>query len=204
MALTDDFQIANLALSRIGISDRLTALADDSAEGRACNDWYAQARDELFQEIEWGFVRKRATLVDVTATSDDPDDWEYAYTIPADLLTPRYIYTGIHQPRPEQRIVFVIEYDTALAVPVIRTNEEDAILVYIAQITNVSLYPPHFIKALYWKLASYIAPELMNDEKRVQFAEARAELYISRAFATEFNYEQEPPERDSTWVEDRG
>eukprot|EP01031_Cornospumella_fuschlensis_P042678 gene42678-52146_t len=61
LKMTDDFEIANLALSLIG-GKPLTALNNDTAQGTACTRWFDTARDECLRSHPWNFARKRALL----------------------------------------------------------------------------------------------------------------------------------------------
>jgi hypothetical protein len=59
-ALTADYQIANLALTRLG-DLRLAALSDASAPGEAVSAVYASLRDEVLRAHPWNFAVQRAT-----------------------------------------------------------------------------------------------------------------------------------------------
>lgn len=204
MAITTDVGICNLALSLLGISKVITTLGDNTAQARACNRWYEQVRDELLQEVRWGFATKRAELNDITATGDERGDWGYAYDLPADCLVVQYIYSGVHDARSDQRVPYAIEHDTTLTQRVLLTDEGEAILVYTALLSTVTLYPPSFIRALAASLGAATAEELRVSERRTRLAEARAANELDRATAKEHTEGQDGPTADPEWLADRG
>jgi hypothetical protein len=57
--------ICNLALSNLG-KDNISALTDEGAEARACNQFYDHVRDTLLQVYPWSFAGKTASLAEVT------------------------------------------------------------------------------------------------------------------------------------------
>lgn len=59
-SLTADYQIVNLALTRIG-DLRIASLSDATAAGQAANAVYASLRDEVLRAHPWNFAVQRAT-----------------------------------------------------------------------------------------------------------------------------------------------
>ena len=59
-SLTADYQIVNLALTRLG-DLRIASLSDATAAGQAANAIYAALRDEVLRAHPWNFAVQRAT-----------------------------------------------------------------------------------------------------------------------------------------------
>lgn len=85
MAVTD-VSICNLALTKLG-ADRITALDEDTTNGRACNAIYESIRDDVLTEHPWGFAQKRAALGLIDEDPEFTDDYvTLIYQIPTDCL----------------------------------------------------------------------------------------------------------------------
>jgi hypothetical protein len=152
--------ICNLALGHIGNKAEVTAIApsDGSAEAAQCGKFYPIARDECLSEFDWGFAKRRQVLAQISGTA--PSGWEYWYTVPNPYLVARQLV--------------VEEYDTPVQFTteshethgtIILANTNNAELWYTAIITDTTKYPPLFIHALSWLLASYLSLPLTRDPK---------------------------------------
>lgn len=89
-------------------------------------------------------------------------DWTYAFDIPSDCL--RVI-------KAEDNVDFVREASR------IFSEEEEMKIQYIAQITDVTIYPPAFVAAFATKLAAEIAYPLTN---ATTMTEKMHELYLKK------------------------
>lgn len=193
--------ICNLALSNIG-KDNINALTEQSAEARACNQFYDHARDTLLQAYPWSFAGKTQALAQVT--NDKPGQWGYAYKRPTDCLKVRWIrpaYSATDNCRltPQQEISFPheVEGDT------IYCDLSPAFLRYTFKLEDASRYPPLFVDALSWHLAVRLAMPLTRDTK------VRAEAYqlalgtSGTAQMADANEEQHSSDIESEFVEVR-
>ena len=149
--------LCNLALVRIGQRQLIDSLEEASVEAQTCKAVYASARDAVLGEFWWPFATKRATLALIT--DGERDGWEYAYSLPADCIADgaRYLWSGLRDPPAESRIPFTTESNDAGDGLILLTDEEDAILVYTYAVTLPGLFPPLFVQALAWKVASELA-----------------------------------------------
>ena len=152
--------ICNLALGHIGNKAEVTAIvpSDGSAEAAQCGKFYPIARDECLSEFDWGFAKRRQVLAQISGTA--PSGWEYWYTVPNPYLVARQLV--------------VEEYDTPVQFTteshethgtIILANTNNAELWYTAIITDTTKYPPLFIHALSWLLASFLSLPLTRDPK---------------------------------------
>lgn len=94
MALTE-VVIADLALSRVGISQQITDVdgtlassTDTTVELQVLQQHYPRCRNRLFEHFPWSFARKEDRLVQDEDLDPDTDgwgnEWDIAYNYPAD------------------------------------------------------------------------------------------------------------------------
>lgn len=95
-----DADICNQALARIGQRKPITAIdgSDTSANAALCALLYPKARNKLLSRFPWFFATRGAILVadpNVFAGSlGNLPGYAHAYTDPADLVKPLYIFNG--------------------------------------------------------------------------------------------------------------
>lgn len=185
-------QICNMALSHIGSEARVSSISppDGSVEAGHCAMFYDLARTELLEPGNWAFSLKRATLAEVTNPSTG---WAYAYAKPSNCLRALRIL------RPSIAIT-VFTQDLAVAPhaadsgtapfdiegEVIFTNEPDAVLVYVQDVTDSTKFPASFTSALSYLLASYLAGPILkgNEGERVGDAMRQRALALADVSAT--------------------
>src|SRR5438046_2758921 len=94
MPLSSTTEIANMAISLIGIAKEIANLdSENSAEAKACRRFFANVRDTVLGDFPWPFATKFATLSLVQ--TDPNDDWGFSYNYPSDALKIRRILSGI-------------------------------------------------------------------------------------------------------------
>lgn len=152
--MASQVDIGNLALSNFGQDANISDFAEQSVEAELCRRFYPIARDELLEEYNWTFARKRALLA---ALVNDRTDVLYKYARPADCLRERRVlpdgYTSDLDDEVEfQREANVIYSDAALAT-----------LVYTFNLTDTTRFSPLFVTALSFRLSSYIIGPIIKD-----------------------------------------
>lgn len=173
--MASDVQLCNMALSHIGADARVSSISppDGSVEAGHCATFYDVARTEMLEPGNWAFSLKRAALAQVVNPSTV---WAYAYTKPADCLRPlRILRPSIAVTVFTQDLVVEPHTDDRDSAPydieggVILTNEPDAVLVYVRDVTDSTKFPASFTSALSYLLASYLAGPILkgNDGMRV-------------------------------------
>lgn len=181
-------QICNMALSHIGSDARVTSISppDGSIEAGHCATFYDLARTELLEPGNWAFSLKRATLAEVTNTSEA---WAYAYAKPSNCLRPLRI------PRPKVGLsVFALEEqhlephvddrDSAqfdVEGDVIFTNHPDASLVYVQDVTDSTKFPASFTAALSFNLAGFLAGPIVKGNEGARLGDAMRQRAMSAA-----------------------
>lgn len=154
-SVTSPADVVNLALRKLGRSDRVGNLYDGSGAAKAALDIYAQTRDALLRQADWGFAEKIAAAV-LSGTAA-PAPWAVEYTYPIDCMRLRNLFNAVYladknNPLP---VLYTIADDAARG-KVIWCNAAAATLVYTAQITDPSRWEPLFVSALAESLAKWL------------------------------------------------
>lgn len=179
-------QICNMALSHIGSDARVSSISppDGSVEAGHCATFYDQARTELLEPGNWNFSLKRSTLAQLVNTSDL---WLYAYVLPSDCLRARRILhpgTGItvfvqdeyqYQTDDNDSAIFEIEGG------VLFSNEPDAVLVYVRDMTDTTKFTPSFTAAFSYLLSSYLAGPILKGSEGTRTGDAMRQRSMALA-----------------------
>ncbi len=153
--MTSETLIANRALQRLGTSNRILGLTDDTRNGRACNACYVSLRDAELRKHLWNFAKTDSgPMAPLSAAPDDPD-FLYQFTLPSDCLR-------IIKPR-DASLDWLIQGRKLL------TNYGDTIyLKYIAKITDPNLFDPLFSEMLSMKMAFEMCEEITQSTNKQQ------------------------------------
>ena len=156
--------IANKGLTYLG-ANAITALTDDTVEGRAINRIHEQSRQYCLRDHPWNFAMTRVALA-------------------ADTTSPVWEYTNLF-PWPSN-CLRIIEVDTTEEWAVEGRNiVSDAAaplnILYIADITDTSIYDAKFTEAYAMRLASVVAYEITSSQTVVASASAAYATLIQDA-----------------------
>ena len=156
--------IANKSLPYLGAT-AITALTDDTVEGRAINRIHEQSRQYCLRDHPWNFAMTRVALA-------------------ADTTSPVWEYTNLF-PWPSN-CLRIIEVDTTEEWAVEGRNiVSDAAaplnILYIADITDTSIYDAKFTEAYAMRLASDVAYEITSSQTVVASASAAYATLIQEA-----------------------
>lgn len=169
-------EIWNMALSRIGHSERIADPDEGSTASDLCMLIYDQCLDYVLEDFPWRFAKKRLALSTVAGTP--PTAWAYQYAIPADCLRIRAFANPISRtPLAQEKIPFERATDGTTAL--IYTDLEDAELIYTCRITDVSKFDASFVSSLAYYLASEMAVPLRG-AAGVQLADAMLNKYMGQ------------------------
>lgn len=187
--MASETEICNLAISHLGIGKEIGNLETErSDEASACRRFYELCRDNTLRDFEWPFATKFA---DLALLGEDPtDEWAFSYVFPSDCVRLRRIMSGTF-PDTSQTLVSYRRVNDG-GTQAIYTNQEDASAEYTERIEDPSLYPPDFVMALSFLLASMIAPRITAGDPFKMGARA-LEMYtnsINSAKANAVNEEQ--------------
>lgn len=190
-------QICNIALSRIGQSERIDSLEERSVAAELCTLHYETCRDEVLRDFPWQFASARVYLAEL---GNPPSTWQYRYQYPIDCLKVRAIaIPGVRQATHSgQRIPFeLLHADGALTIC---TDQEQAELLYTARIADTNLFDPLFVSALAWRLGAELAMGLTARADNYRAAMANYGDALSIAESASFNEGQDIPPADSEFI----
>jgi hypothetical protein len=195
--------ICNLALSNIG-KENISSLTEESAEARACKQFYAHTRDTLLQAYPWRWAGRTLAMAEVI--NNKPNRWDHAYQRPSDCLKIRRVVDEMlldYVPY-ELRAVKAGGFDYAVEGSVIYTNLTPAYLEYTARIDDPTEFPPLFQDALAWHLAVRLSMPLTRDPKIRADAYQLAVRVQGEAAAADANEQREVSDYPAEMMEARG
>jgi hypothetical protein len=170
--------VLNIALRRIGYKLRVGSLQEGSFAAKQALDLYAQTRDQVMREGEWGFAERNVAMILQKSApangyvppitwnplTNPPIGWLYQYSRPSDCLKIRAVKpTPLFVPNfdPQPNIFGEANDDTqSPAVQVILCNVPNALLVYTGQVTDPTTWEADFVSALADELGRGLAPVL--------------------------------------------
>lgn len=185
--MASDVQICNMALSHIGSEARVASISppDGSVEAGHCATFYDMARTELLEPGTWAFSLKRAALAQVTNPSTV---WAYAYAKPSNCLRAlRILRPSIAITVFTQDLVVEPHTDDRDSAPydiegeVILTNEPDAVLVYVQDVTDSTKFTASFTSTFSYLLSSYLAGPILKGNEGVRVGDAMRQRAMALA-----------------------
>lgn len=184
--MASDVQICNRALIRLG-ADTITALTEDTKEGRLCNILYDQLRKALLRSHPWNFAIGRAALA---ASVDTPAfEFTYSYPLPADCLRVWTLYNSDAKYQIEGRNLL--------------TDADTVQIIYIKNITDTESFDPLFSSILSLRIAGELSYDITSN---ASLGQALMDEYMKlRREAKLFDgQEGSPPQWDSgDWLDSR-
>lgn len=185
--------IVNLALSHFGQGADVSAIEppDGSQEAAHAARFYPIALNELLEEFDWTFARKRATVAELV---NDRDDFAYRYARPADCLKERRLLPDGYTDDQNDVAIWQREGDN------LYTDESVATLVYTRLLTDTTKFSPLFVTTLSWRLASYLAGPIVKDPSGKTAASLRAvsDRIAGQAKASDANLDRKRATHTST------
>ncbi|MES0386006.1 MAG: hypothetical protein ABUJ98_15660 [Hyphomicrobium sp.] len=188
---TSDVTIINGALAKIGLK-RIDSRGENSEQSRLADDTYDDLLDAVLTDAPWDFAITRQELSE-NATAP-LFDFEHAYNLPG---TPYCL-------KPLE-IINLNEYEWRVEGRKIVTGHEAPLqLIYIARITDESVYTPQFIEAFQARLALEWSERLTRNTEITKLMVALYAEKIAAAKAIEAGQtglHADGP--DGTWVTSR-
>lgn len=175
-----------MALSHIGSDARVTSISppDGSVEAGHCATFYDLARTELLEPGAWAFSLKRLPLSEITNTSEA---WTYAYAKPSDCMRPLRVLRpsmGVTVFNQDTVYAHIDDRDSAqfdIEGDVLYTNEPDAVLVYVQDLTDSTKFPATFTAALSFNLAGFLAGPIVKGNEGAKLGDAMRQRAMSAA-----------------------
>jgi len=191
-------EICNYALEYIG---RKTIANIDAVPGtretNVCKRFYDLARQGVLRDHKWGFATRSITLASVDTA--DFVGWDYAYQYPVDALYASEIYNSAES----DPIAYTIESNHDLDGKFILTDQDDAILIYVADTDETHLFDSQFVEALSFKLAAMITVPLKGENQLQQTMAQNYGMAITKAKASDSNERHAEPNTDSSLLNSR-
>lgn len=206
-------EICNLALGHVGHSKAIANLdVERSLAAQACRTYYVATLNEILAGIPWMFCKKFADLTLVTdfTVLTTINEWSYAYRYPSDCIQfIRIVSPRLNNDTRQSRIPYTIAADATGLL--IYTDWPAAGSLITPQVeyqflnSNVAVYPPDFVMAFSYLLASHMAPMVTAGDPFQLGPKAMAMYKISLENAQNFNLneEQRPEEPQSEFVRAR-
>jgi hypothetical protein len=214
--------VANEALTLLGDSPNVTDLDPPNAteQAKKAAQMLPEARKSVLQSHPWSFATKRVAPVLV----DEPvSTWAYSYALPPDLLHPTAVlppdapddlqvraapvYDSRRVVHPTQRLPASQPYrieTTTNGERVLRTNQENAVLVYTASNVDFAVWDPLARQACAYWLAYLLAGSLLKGKTGAAVAREMmqmAQFTLQRAAAQNAEYQQDVrPESGCPWL----
>lgn len=152
-------EIANMALSHIGVSNKIGDLdTEQSQEAIACRTFYDLVRKAVLQDNDWTFAEKTVPL---NLIRFDDKLGEYIYQYPVDCLYARNVKHPRNVGKYDKRDFIVRKEASGKAIV---TRYEEAQITYTENLIQTGFFSPLFSLALSIKLAIYIAPRLTDGD----------------------------------------
>jgi hypothetical protein len=193
-------QLYNLAAQVIGGRGKLVSTSDKSRYVEVFDLWYDPVRAIVLKAAHWPSAQKSQRL-NLNKTRDT-GDWQndqpapgagYAYTIPSDMLYPRYLSSYGH-------FTLGMLGDTKSLF----AHEGQAILTYTFDQTNPDLWEPELFFCIAHALAAYSALTLTGKQGLSKLAQQTANGIILRAQSAANNEDQDPIRAVASWHAARG
>ena len=150
--MATEVSICSNALRRLG-DDPITSLTDDTERVRLCNAFYTPARDAVLRLHPWNFAITRAALAQLSAAP--AYGFSYQYALPTDPYCLRVL--GMEY----EDYIFKIE-NVATHGRVLLTDESTAKILYVARITDPTVFDSMFVDVLTAKLSVDLAYPVTN------------------------------------------
>jgi hypothetical protein len=171
-------EICNRALTTYLGGGTITSLAEDTPSAVQCNLHYEPTRIRLLEAFWWNFATKRAVLAELT---NDSSVWGYRYAQPGDSLELRWVNDSFETAITLKRLNENPDVDREINASSIYCDIDTAVCEYTQDISDPTLFPPHFQDALAAQLASVIAMPITQDTAIASYAARRAGEELSRA-----------------------
>ena len=193
--------IVNLALAKLG-SRPIQSLQDPVKSARVMGAIYDTIADQELARHFWKFALKRR-LIDEALSTEPRGPFRYVYPLPSDWLTSVWIGnlpTGITLDRFEGDPLAEWAHEGRM----ILSNEAAPLaLLYVARVTDSTLYHTTFVEMLSCRLAMEAAASLTDSSTRWEMA--REQYQEARREAKRLNAIMDPPRYVSgdSWLDAR-
>ncbi len=189
---TSNVAIANGALQRLGVSQKLESLTANNPNARTMNLAFEPVRAALLRKYDWGFAIRRDSI----AADGDQTLWgeHNRFVLPNDYIR------VIRDDESGASVDWKIESDEDVGVYIVTDDDSPLEIRYLADVTDPNFFDALFVEAFECALAlktckeitgSTTAKESIKDDYDTAIAEAKKSGAIEKAA-------QEAPE--DSWI----
>lgn len=196
--MTDKTTIANMALGHIR-AKTIASFEENSIAGSYVRTYYDIARQQTLEGFNWSFARRRRSLA--LLTEAPPSFWQFKYGYPSDCVKMREIENTAR--RSNDPIPFDVMLDDAGVAKTILTNQQDAVGIYTADITNPNLFSAGMILSMSWLLGSLLSVPMAGRAEDSKRCFDWWQFTLGKGEAADANEQQDEKEPDGDFVESR-
>jgi hypothetical protein len=184
--MASDIDIASNALILIG-DNPISSFTEPGAGATAAANLYSDTYKQLLSEHPWTFALKEQKLSRLSQQPDALTNWKYAFQNPTDLIR----YWAIF-PHSNYAMVGSLTY----------SNQTELLARYVYKVAESQL-PPHFQKALEYKLAADFALLVTEDVNKSQVFEQKYRVAIAQARSIDSQSHPQQPIIDQPFTDVR-
>lgn len=206
--MASEIDICNLALAHLGEIPNISSISppEGSAHAEKCARFYPIARDAALEMRNWSFALKRVQLAEKENTNQR---WAFRYQRPSDCIRPVAIptpdlgYAGVFRGEGEALVRELNSADFTVEQDSIFTDAAQAELQYLFRVTDTTKFPPLFVNAVAWLLASYLAGAITRDMDIKQWAYQMFERELGLSAQSVANGSQTTNQYTASWIRSR-
>lgn len=167
--MATELNIKNRALVLCG-ELRIAGLTEDSVNARLLNEIYPDCRRFVLEQHSWRFAREQLELAQLTTS---PEGYDNAFELPGDLI--KIVDFNNEDPEFRQQLSYE-EVGEEL-----HTNEDQAKITYVKDVTKAGLFSSGFVETLALYLAITIAFSRTKSQTLMDRLEARYDKTLAKA-----------------------
>lgn len=188
--------ICNLALTRLGHAPiQAFPPAENSEEARKCYLLYDRIRRTSLRAHPWNFATTTVALAQL-AGDEILYDFDYVYQLPADCL--RVLLVVDPADPTSDEIPFEVR-----AGGVLLTDQPDARLRYIKDVSDSSFFDEQFVEAFSYRLAADLAMPITGKAEYVNAMNSLFNTTIRAAMATDAKERRREPRIGKSFIDAR-
>ena len=195
--------ICNMALSNANIEGVVMDLDDPTEEAARCKQWYHIARRGALTLYDWTFARKFVALAPHSDPVEETAGFYFSqrYEIPLDLLVIRELrpFGPDDRQLPHKQEISPVRGTRSLLTNV----AEGASIRYTFDQNDSFLFSPLFDIGLGLFLGSYLVESLTGKMSKRRELLLESQGMLMQAAESDKNSDQDEPERDASWIQDR-
>lgn len=191
--MASEVGICNSALAKIGTTNRIASLTEDSKNAQVCNEQYEKLRDDLLRAHVWNFAKARVKLArDATAPTYE---FDYAYMLPSDWLRTVAVHDN---DAGDGTVEYRLEGMRVLA------GAEDIWLTYVKRFSDPNDMPADFRETLAFRLAMELALPIAQSNTVQQIMERQFDRHLRQAKSTDGIEDHPESFPAGSWLISRG